>query len=245
MAEKQREILAVIPARAGSKGIPNKNIRPFAGKPLLVHSINAAKNAPSVGRIIVSTDSEEIAMVAKAEGAEVPFLRPAELATSDSKVVDAVINVLDRLKEGGYESTHLLLLQPTSPLRTSDDIEAAVKLFFEKGADSLVSVCRTENVLMTKDANSTIHFENQEMLSSPNRQELPAYYKFDGSMIYLVDTQKFRDERSFFAGKLIGFEIPRWRSIDVDEPQDFVLGELIFNHRKELQEKIENFISYE
>jgi len=243
MAEKPREILAIIPARGGSRGIPNKNIRTFAGKPLIAHSIEAATNAPSVQRVIVSTDSENIATIAKEAGAAVPFLRPALLATSESNVIDAVIDLLAHLKEGEhYEPTHVLLLQPTSPLRTSEDIEMAIQLFFDTGADSLVSVCRTENILMTKGRDHTLHFENPEMLSSPNRQELPAYYKFDGSMLYLVDAAKLVAERTFFPGKLVGFEIPRWRAIDLDEPQDFVLGELIYEKRHEIEERIKKFV---
>ncbi len=242
MPKKAPKILAIVPARGGSEGISNKNIRLFAGKPLMVHTIDAAKAAPSLDRIIVSTDSEEIAAIARAAGAEVPFLRQSDLATSDSKVVDAVIDVLEKLKKEKYEPTHVLLLQPTSPLRTSDDIEGAVKLFFERGADSLVSLCRTENVLMTKSPDHVLHVENPDMLASPNRLELPSYYKFDGSMLYLVDSDKLIAERSFFPGKLIGYEIPRWRSTDVDEPQDFVLGELIFEKRHDIEERIKKFM---
>lgn len=237
----QREILAVIPARGGSTGIPHKNIRTFAGKPLIVHTIDAAQHAPSVNRIIVSTDSEEIAGVAKSAGAEVPFLRPAELATGTSKVADAVIHLLGRLKkEESYEPTHILLLQPTSPLRTAGDIESAVRLFSSSGADSLVSVCRTENILMTKDGD-TLTIANPDMLSNPNRQELPAYFKLDGSMIYLVATAMLLQEHSFMAGKLVGLEIPRWRSVDIDEPQDFVTGEIIFTKREEIEKRIRDF----
>ena len=238
----ERSILAVIPARGGSKGIPKKNIRSFAGKPLLVHAIEATKAASSVHRIIVSTDSEEIAAIARNAGAEVPFLRPAELATSESKVIDPVIHLLDRLKrDENYEPSHVLLLQPTSPLRTSDDIEKAITLLFASKADSLVSICRTENVLMTKDNDNVIHFENPEMLSTPNRQELPVYYKFDGSMIYLVDAAKLAKERTFFAGKLVGYEIQRWRGVDLDEPQDFAVGEIIHANRDEIEKRIRNF----
>jgi CMP-N-acetylneuraminic acid synthetase len=207
-----------------------------------VHTIEAAKGAASVSRVVVSTDSEEIAAVAKDAGAEVPVLRPAELATKESKVLDAVLHLLAHLKtEESYEPTYILLLQPTSPLRTSDDIEKAVALFIANDADSLVSVCRTENVLMTKDANNVLHFENPEMLATPNRQELPAYYKFDGSMLYLVDTKKLITERTFFPGKLVGYEIPRWRAIDLDEPQDFVVGELLFENKGEIEARLEHF----
>ena len=242
MDTEERKILSIIPARGGSKGITGKNIRAFAGKPLIGYSIESAKNAPSVNRIIVSTDDAEIARVSKEYGAEVPFLRPAELATSISKVVDAVVHLVEKLKvDEGYEPTHILLLQPTSPLRTEEDIEKAIALFFSSKADSLVSICRTENVLMTKDADNVIAIQNPELLHSPNRQELPAYYKFDGSMIYLIDTNVLMKERSFLAGKLVGYEIPRWRAADLDEPQDFVVGELIYNNREDISSRIRSF----
>ncbi|MDO8522307.1 MAG: acylneuraminate cytidylyltransferase family protein [bacterium] len=238
-----KEILAIIPARGGSKGIPRKNVRMFGGKPLIAHTIDAAKEAPSVNRIIVSTDDAEIARVSKECGAEVPFLRPRELATSASKVVDAVIHLLEKLKaDEAYEPTYILLLQPTSPLRTSEDVERAVKLFFDAEADSLVSVCRTENVLMTKDAEDVLTVQNPELLSSPNRQELPAFYKFDGSMIYLTKTEILLKEHSFIAGKLVGYEIPRWRGADMDELQDFVVGELIFKNKDEIERAIQDFL---
>ena len=242
MTERTKSILAIIPARGGSSGIPRKNVRMFGGKPLIAHTIDAAKRAPSVNRIIVSTDDEEIARVARECGAEVPFLRPAELATSTSKVVDAVIHLLEKLKvDEHYEPTHILLLQPTSPLRAADDIERAVALFNLRGADSVVSVSRTENVLMTKDENDALTVQNPELLSSPNRQELLAFYKFDGSMIYLIKTEVLLKERSFIAGKTVGYEIPRWRGADLDLPQDFVVGELIFKNLNEIERSIQDF----
>ena len=242
MVRKLENILAVIPARGGSTGIPRKNVRDFAGKPLIAYSIEEAQKAKNIARIIVSTDDEEIAAVAKQYGAEVPFLRPATLATSESKVADAVADLLERLKKDeGYEPSHILLLQPTSPLRTAEDIENAISLYEKTGADSLVSVCRTENVLMTKGADGVLTIRNPELLSSPNRQQLPAFYKFDGSMLYLVDARKFLAERSFLAGKLVGYEIPHWRAVDLDEPQDFVVGELLYKNREAIEKAIRDF----
>lgn len=242
MTERTRSILAIIPARGGSSGVPRKNVRVFGGEPLIAHTIDAAKHAPSVSRIIVSTDDEEIAQISRGCGAEVPFLRPAELATSSSKVVDAVVHLVEKLKaDDGYAPTHILLLQPTSPLRTAEDIENAIALYEKSGADSLVSVCRTENVLMTKDENDILTIQNPELLLSPNRQELPAFYKFDGSMIYLIKTEVLLKARSFIAGKLVGYEIPRWRGADLDLPQDFVVGEIIFKNRDAIERAIRDF----
>lgn len=241
MPGKGAKILAIIPARGGSTGVPKKNIRQFAGKPLIAHTIEAAKAASSIDRIIVSTDSEEIAAVARDFGAEVPFLRPAELATDESSVVDAIAHLLGELKKDEYEPTHILLLQSTSPMRSAQDIERALELFESSGADSLVSVCRTENLLLLKDESNVLTIQNPEMLASPNRQQLPLCYKLDGSMLYLVDAKKFLAERSFFCGKLVGYEIERWRAIDLDLPQDFVVGERIFSARDEIERDIRDF----
>lgn len=235
-------VLAVIPARGGSKGIPRKNIRPFAGKPLIAHSIEAAKNAPDVDRVIISTDDSEIASVAKQFGAEVPFLRPEELATDSARVVDAVIHTLDYLRENEqYEPTHILLLQPTSPLRTSDDITRALARMRKSGADSLVSVCRTENILLTMDRDGLLAIQDKAELASPNRQELTRYFRLDGSMIYIVRTDIFRAQRSFLAGKLVGYEIPRWKAVDLDDADDFVAGEVIFQMRQKIEDDIRAF----
>lgn len=241
MPREGAKILAIIPARGGSTGVRKKNIRAFAGKPLILHTIEAAKAASSIDRIIVSTDSEEIAAVARDFGAEVPFLRPPELATDESSIVDAIAHLLGELKKDAYEPTHILLLQSTSPMRETRDIEKAIELFESSGADSLVSVCRTENLLLLKDENNVLTIQNPEMLASSNRQQLPPCYKLDGSMLYLVDAKKFLSERSFFCGTLVGYEIERWRAIDLDEPQDFVVGERIFSARDEIEHSIRDF----
>jgi N-acylneuraminate cytidylyltransferase/CMP-N,N'-diacetyllegionaminic acid synthase len=236
------KILALIPARGGSKGIPRKNIRLFNDKPLIAYSIEAAQASKNVERIVVSTEDEEIASVAKAYGAEVPCLRPVDLSGDKSAVIEAVLYTLDHLKmDDGYEPTHILFLQPTNPTRTSQDIDNAVELFKKRGADSLVSVCHTENSLFTKDEEDGLHLARDMDSFAKNRQELPKLYKLDGCMIYLIRVDLLRETRSFFAGKLVGYEIERWRAVDLDEVQDFVVGELIYQHKDEIAEKIRNF----
>lgn len=234
------EILAIIPARGGSKGIPKKNIRPFCGKPLIQYSIDAAKGATSVSRVIVDTDNQEIADVAKAGGAEVPFLRPAEFATDTAKIVDSVAHLLGKLKEQGYEPTHILLLQPTSPTRTSQDIENAVALMKEKNAKNVISVTRTESLLVRMGDDKKVVMLNAEV-ASQNRQQAGKYYKFDGSMIYLIETELLLKEHSFAAGEIYGYEIEHWRAIDLDYPEDFVAGELIYQNRDKIAKDIQNF----
>lgn len=236
------KILALIPARGGSKGVPNKNIRLFNGLPLLAYSIESAKASHYVDRVIVSTDNEKIAETAMQAGAEVPFLRPAELSRDGSKIVDATIHLLDKMKtDENYEPTHVLLLQPTSPLREARDIDRAVELFNQRDADSLISLVETESWLLQKNENDEAAILPSETQMSSNRQENPKFYKLDGCMIYLIKTEVLRRARSFFAGRLIGYEIEKWRAIDIDEPQDFILAELIHKHRNEIRSSLNNF----
>jgi len=237
------QILAVIPARGGSKGIAKKNIRFFNGMPLLAHAIDAARHAPSISRIVVSTDDEEIVDIARKAGAEIPFLRPAELSSDASNVADAVVHLLNELKKNeGYEPDYVVLLQPTNPMRTSADIENALVRIQDRDADSLVSIYKTsEPLILTKNENDSLTFINNELFSSPNRQQMPTYYRLDGCMLFIVRTKTLLEKHSFFAGKIVGYEIDRWRAIDIDEPQDFVLGELVHKHRDEIAWSIANF----
>ena len=236
------KILALIPARGGSKGIPKKNIKLFNGKPLIVHSIEAGKGSKYVDRVVVTTDSQEIADICLAAGAEVPVLRPAEMAGDKSPVMEAVIHMLDHLRDvEKYEPTHLLLLQTTSPLRTSADIDAAVELYEKRGAESLVSMCRTENGLFSKNESDIAEVMFDGYSAGTNRQMLPKAYKLDGCMIYLISVPVLREKRSFLAGKLVGFEIPRWRAVDLDDPEDFVVGEIIAENLTRIQDGLKNF----
>lgn len=236
------EVLAIIPARGGSKGISRKNIRLFGGVPLIVHTIKAALQSKNISRVIVSTEDEEIARIAKTHGAEVPFLRPKSLAKDNSEAKYAIVDLLQKLKiRENYTPEYIIALQPTSPLRETGDIEKAIHLFKTKKADSLVSVCRTENLLMSKNRDEELVILNRRFLTSGNRQKLSQLYKLDGSMIYLTRTEIFLKYKSFFAGRLVGYEIDRWRAVDLDEPQDFVLGEILFKNRKKINKSINQF----
>jgi CMP-N-acetylneuraminic acid synthetase len=137
------DILGIITARGGSKRLPGKNLAILRGKPLLTYTCEAAKASQRLTRVILSTDDEAIARVGKECGIEVPFMRPPELATDNAQSIDVVLHVLDALhKREGYRPSLVVLLQPTSPLRTGADIDAAIALLLERGADSLVSVTK-------------------------------------------------------------------------------------------------------
>lgn len=239
----RKNILAIIPARGGSRGISNKNIRVFAGKPLLAHTIVAAKQSRYITRIVVSTESEKIADVAKTYGAEVPFLRPMEFAGDRAKATDAVHHLLVTIeKESGYRPDYIVLLQPTSPLRTGKDIDGALDLLFKQKALAVVSVCRTEQLLFVKDKKGALKLvSDKSFLKSGNRQELPETFKLDGSMVYAIKTSVFLKKRTFIPNGVLAYEIPRWRAVDLDEPQDFLVGELVYRNRGNIERALKTF----
>lgn len=237
------DILAVIPARGGSKGIHRKNIRSFAGQPLLALTIAQAKSSRHINRVIVSTDDSAIAEVALQYGAEVPFLRPKELAGDQSQVADTLVHLLDYLKTSeGYEPDYLVMLQTTSPLRTVEDIDGSLDKLFETGAEALVSLCETEQLLYTMDDQSRLHLvSDQKFLKSTNRQALEQTYMLNGAMVYGIKTAIFLRDKSFFKCDLIGFAVDRWRSVDLDEPADFLVAELLYKNLDNIKNQIKNF----
>ena len=238
-----REILCIIPARGGSKGIPHKNIRSFGGIPLIAHTIRQAYDSKHITRTIVSTDDPEIARVAKEYGAEVPFLRPAELATDTSQIADTIIHLLDTLKETkGYVPDYAVMLQTTSPLRTVEDIDNSLDLLFKEDAEVMMTLCESEQLLYTLDDRHRMHLvSDQKFLVSTNRQALEQTYVLNGAMVYGVKTSVFLRDKSFFKGDMVGYAVPGWRSPDLDEPNDFVIAELIYENFSSIQEKLENF----
>lgn len=237
------EVLCFIPARGGSSGIKNKNIRPFAGRSLLTLAVSQAKQTSFITRVVVSTDSSAIARHARAVGVEVPYRRPVALATATSQVTDAVLHFLDYARrEENYEPKYVVLLQATSPLRTVADLTGAWALLRRRRAPAVVSVCRTEPLLFTKNNRGRLAFASARVfLKSTNRQAPPPTYKLDGSMVYIIATKAFRRHHSFLPPGVLGYEVPRWRATDVDEPQDFVVGELLFKHQIALDRAIKRF----
>lgn len=216
-------MLALIPARGGSKGLPRKNVLPLAGKPLIAWSIEAALAAPTVRRVLVSTDDPEIAEVARQAGAEVPWLRPVELATDTATSLDVALHALDR---DDPNRGWLLLLQPTSPLRTANDIEAAAALR-EPGVDAVIGVCRalTHPALALREDAEGFVAPYIEGAYSTRRQDLPAAWAINGA-IYLVRAGALREERTFKPARTRPYQMPPERSIDIDTAWDFAVAEL-------------------
>jgi CMP-N-acetylneuraminic acid synthetase len=223
-------ILAVIPARGGSEAIPKKNIALLGNKPLIAWTIEAAQAVPELDRIIVSTDDPQIACIAKQYGAEAPFLRPAEIARSDSPTIEAVLHALDWLADSDRYYPHaVLLLQPTSPFRTAQDISGAVRLFWESRAPAVVSVtvCHPHPFLTFRlDANGCLESLWGKDISHIRRQDLPPVYQLNGA-IYLVQTSVLRSARTFLPPGTRPLIMPPERSLDIDEPFDLQIARCI------------------
>lgn len=235
---KGKKILAFIGARGGSKGLKNKNIIDFAGGPLIVWSIEAARDSKYVDRTIVSTDSEEIAKVSRQAGADVPFLRPARIAQDDSKIEDAIEHALAWIRKNeGVTYEYIMLLQPTSPLRTVEHVDAAIEHYFKhkkSSGDVLVSVSHLPakiGWLMRKDKKGYVQFCIKEAKAQYRRQDIPEYYMPNGA-IYLLSIKDLA-KKGFFPKCTIPFVMEQEVSVDIDSAEDLQRAMDIFKKRKE------------
>jgi len=218
-----RTVLAVIPARGGSKGLPRKNILPLAGKPLIAWSIECASQSKYIDRCIVSTDDQEIANVAREWGGDVPFLRPTELSRDDTPGVLPVLHAVEQI--GGYD--WVVLLQPTSPLRTSSDVDGCLKTMADAGAPACVSVTLAEQspfLMYTITGTGTLKPVLDRADRHVPRQRLPDVYVLNGA-VYAADIEWLRKTRSFLTGETAAYVMPRERSVDIDTPDDFRTAE--------------------
>ncbi len=227
-------VLGIVPARAGSKGIAKKNIRKVADKPLIAYSIEAALQSKAIQRLIVSTDSPEIAKCARNYGAEIPFLRPAEISQDDTHGVEPVLHALEWLNaREGYHPDFVMLLQPTSPLRTVSDIRSAIQLVVDKSADGVVSVTFAKQhpwwtKVLNEDGTLTDFIKSD--LSSTRRQDLTPLYVLNGA-IYLARTEVILTHQTFFTSRTYAYVMPAERSIDIDTSWDLYLADLILRER--------------
>lgn len=238
-AMKNTCVLAVIPARSGSKRIPNKNIRVFAGKPLIAYAIEQAKRVSFVDRVVVDTDSPKIAAIAKKYGAETPYLRPKRLAQDTSQGVDAILYLLKRLrKEQNYLPTHVMILQTTSPLREQSDIERSWELMKNTDATTVLTVCSTHPKLYYLDKSRNIILANGAESQSTNTQAWRPAYILNGCFVYIVKTSALLKEKRVITKKTKAIVCDKWRSVDLDEPEDWVLAELIYKHKKYIRTRI-------
>ncbi|MBU1228891.1 MAG: acylneuraminate cytidylyltransferase family protein [Proteobacteria bacterium] len=224
---KGKRILSTISARGGSKGVPGKNIRDLGGLPLMAWTIREARRSEYLDRLVVSSDDEGILAVARAHGAETPFVRPPELARDDTPGVDPVLHAVEALRPEAYD--YVVLLQPTSPLRTVADIDGCIRSCLDGGWPCCISVSEAE-----KSPYYMFHLDEEGLMAPviaqeryhTRRQELPRVFAPNGA-VYVASTQWLARTRSYLTPETRGYAMPRERSWDVDELLDFEICELL------------------
>ena len=222
-------MIAIIPARSGSKGLKNKNIKFFKGRPLICHTIETALKSKYISRVIVSTDSKKIAKIAKANGAEIPFLRSKALSSDKANAVDVYIDVLNKIKiREKIKINNFIVLQPTSPLRISKDIDLAIELFNKKNAYSVISVSKFEIPVewILKKKNDKICKKFINLKEIQNRQSAEDLFIPNGA-IFVFNANYFKNKKKYYSKKTYGYLMPKERSIDIDDILDFKLAELL------------------
>lgn len=225
--------IAIIPARSGSKGLPDKNIKRLHNKPLLAYSIEAAEKSGLFDCIHVSTDSERYEQIAREYGAEVPFLRNEELSGDVAGSWDVVCWVLGQYAARGQRFDMVTLLQPTSPLREAEDIKQAYYLFEEKAADAVVSVCEMDHSPLWSNTlpedGSMDGFLDQ--VADAGRQQLPTYYRINGAIYMLRTALLAEGAPGLYQEGTYAYVMPKERSVDIDDALDFAIAETILKMR--------------
>lgn len=234
-----KEVLAIIPARGGSKALPRKNIKKLNGIPLIAYTLLAANKSKYIKRIVVSTDDNEIAYISKTYGGEIPYIRPSKLADDTSPTIDSILHMIDYLeKKQDYCPDYILLLQCTSPLRNTQHIDEAIEKLLNSDFDGIASICEAEvnpywtNVL-TKDK---LQYFIKEGKQITRRQDLPEIYRCNGA-IFLAKTEVLKKEKTFELENLTGYIMDEYSSIDIDTELDFKIAEVIMNTIKANERK--------
>lgn len=226
------KLLAILPARGGSKGVPKKNIRLLGGKPLISYTIEAAKGISAIDRLVVSTDSAEIAEIARMCGADVPFLRPKELAGDAEPVSTAILHLLDALPE--YDS--ILLLQATSPFRQKDDIEGFLSFAKRNAAKVCVSISEVEHspywMYTTGKGGRLRPVLEMSAEKLYQRQKLPLCYRLNGALYY-AQTPYYKEHQTFLTDDTFGYVMERSHSLDIDTEEDLAMAEWLLENRRE------------
>lgn len=226
---RTKTILGLIPAREGSRRLPKKNVLPFMGKPLILWTIKQALSSAHLDRVIVSTDSVKIAAISRRYGAEVPFIRPKNLAGDRAAMIDVLLHAIKSAQEKNENYDLIMLLQPTSPLRIGQDIDRAIKLLFRKKAQAIVSVCKAEHPpywsRILPKRGSMKNFINVD-IPNKNKRVAPCYYRLNGA-VYLAYCDYLKANKSFLGKKTYAYVMPQERSIDIDTKMDFKLAELL------------------
>lgn len=230
-----KKILAIIPARAGSKGLPTKNKKKLMNKPLICYSIEAAINCKEVDGVYVSTDDPEILNISNSYNIIKSELRPKELAEDHSSMTDVINYTVNKLNEKSETYQYILLLQPTSPLRKTEDISNVINKSLEENLKSIVSVCEVEHSPLwsnTLPENLSLKEFIREEVKNVPRQKLPKYYRLNGA-IYFSEIEYFKTNNGFLGNESYAYVMPQIRSIDIDTNIDFQLAELIMKEEQE------------
>lgn len=222
--------IAIIPARSGSKGLKDKNIKELNGKPMMAYTIEAANSCGIFDCVHVSTDSEKYADIARKYGAYVPFLRSQEMSSDTADSWDAVLEVLNRYKGLGKEFDMVTLLQPTSPIRTGEDIKNAFNIFIAKDANAVISVCESDHPIewyrpLLNDNDMSAFATSEE--KSGRRQDADTYYRMNGSIYMLKTTYLKENPRNIIRNKVYAYIMDKYSSIDIDTQFDFDIAEAI------------------
>ena len=235
----QKKVLAIIPARGGSKGLPGKNIRPLNGMPLVAWPIQAALNSCYIDRVVVSTDDPAIKKHALEFDAEVPFLRPAEFALDTSPSSQAIVHAIKFCTKTDGEYDYIVLLEPTSPLTESSDIDRALELLIASEGRAIVGVSKVESshpVYCAKvGENDFLKPYNRENFAKPiRRQDVDELYFFEGSL-YISEVKKYLETETFYHEHTLPYIVPAWKSLEVDTLLDFLKIETIMKNKKLLE----------
>jgi CMP-N,N'-diacetyllegionaminic acid synthase len=229
--------IGIIPARGGSKGVPKKNIRQINGLPLIQYTIESALKSSCLQQVIVSTDSEEIASIAKSIGANVPFIRPAELATDEASSIDVLKHAIKEVENLGTSVDHIMLLQPTSPLRTNKQIEEAHNIYTKNGHIPIVSVCKTQShpYIMKRIKERFLEDFIEKPSHMTRRQDFPELYELNGA-IYITKKENVQSGFIYRGNCCLPYIMDFESSLDIDEELDFFIAEAILKKRSVLNE---------
>ncbi|MGB5697058.1 MAG: acylneuraminate cytidylyltransferase family protein [Polyangiales bacterium] len=224
-------VLGLIPARGGSKGVPRKNVRMLGGKPLIGHTIDAARSATRIDRIVVSTEDEEIATISKSLGAEVPFLRPASLATDDSPMLPVILHALQAIIADGWRPDAVCLLQPTFPFRRPREIDGCIEALANRQADCVISVHRVPthfnpHWVYFEQPDGSLRLATGEREPLPRRQDLPSAFHRSGAM-YVSRASVITEAGSLYGNRVIGYETPTDSSCNIDTIEDWDRAEAL------------------
>jgi CMP-N-acetylneuraminic acid synthetase len=228
-----KTVIAMIPARGGSKGLPGKNIRSLAGKPLIAWSIEKARKSRHLDEIVVSTDSEEIAEVARTHGASVPFLRPSDLASDRASTYDVIRHALSHYRAQGREFEYTVLLEPTSPLREDDDVDRMLGKLDENAArfDAIVSVGEVSehpSIIKRFEGDAIAPFVPELAMTTRRQDNQPAYFPY--GVAYIAKTATLLAENTFYARRCTAFAIKRYQNYEIDDIYDFLCVEAVMKH---------------